>query len=161
MDKSKFSSSSKKVHPLPCNPPSNDSQLNSYKFSRPRIYVQNSYESADISALDHLRYVSTNVGPKGRTPAYNHFLDRQLQISRPKNGKKDKSRKEVSLNNIDFSSPTLKLASLKVGELPIKALVDTGSTHCLMSVKAFQKLKNFKKIKIRINFKLLKHVLIN
>jgi hypothetical protein len=142
VDKSKFASSNKKVHPLPCRPSSIDSQLNSYKFARPRIYVQNSYESADISALDHLRYVSTNVGPKGRTPAYNHFLDRQLQLSRPKTGKKDTSRKEVSLNSIDFSSPTLKMASLKVEDLPIKALVDTGSTHCLMSVKAFQKFKN-------------------
>ncbi len=122
MDKSSFKSCIREVHPLPCKPPSNDSQLNSYKFARPRIYVQNSYESADISALDHLRYVSTNVGPKGRTPAYNHFLDRQLQLSRPKNGKKDKSRKEVSRNNIDFSSPTLKMASLKVEDLPIKAL---------------------------------------
>ncbi len=74
--------------------------------------MQNSYESADISAMDHLRYISTNVGPTGRTPAYNHFLDRQLQLSRPKNGKKDKNRKEVSLNNIDFSSPTLKMVSL-------------------------------------------------
>ena len=110
MDKNSFTSSNKKVQPLSCNLSNNDSQLNSYKFSRPRIYVQNSYESADTSALDHLKYISTNVGPKGRTPAYNHFLDRQLQISRPKNGKKDKSRKEVSLNNIDFSSPTLKLA---------------------------------------------------
>ncbi len=96
--------------------------------------MQNSYESADISELDHLRHVSTNVGPKGRTHAYNHFLDRQLQLSRPKNGKKDKSRKEVSLNNIDFSSPTLKMASLIIEDLPIKALLDTGSTHCLMSV---------------------------
>ncbi len=96
--------------------------------------MQNSYESADISAMDHLRYVSTNVGPKGRTPAYNHFLDTQLQLSSPKNGKKDKSRKEVSLNNIDFSSPTLKMAPLKVEDLPIKALVDTRSIHCLMSV---------------------------
>ena len=114
MDKSSFTNSNKKIQPLPCNLPSDDSQLNSYKFSRPRIYVQNSYESADVSALDHLRYVSTNVGPKGRTPAYNHFLDRQLQLSRPKNGKKGQGRKEVSLNNIDFSSPTLKMASLKI-----------------------------------------------
>ncbi|MFN9980047.1 MAG: retropepsin-like aspartic protease, partial [bacterium] len=104
-------------------------------------------------ALDHLKYISTNVGPKGRTPAYNHFLDRQLQISRPKNGKKDKGRKEVSLNNIDFSSPTLKLASLKVGELPIKALVDTGSTHCLMSVKAFQKLENLPFTPLKVHMK--------
>ncbi len=146
-DKDNSESPLKKVHPLSSKPPRNDSQqpnhepeLNSFKFARPRIYVQNSYESADISALDHLKYVSTNVGPKGRTPAYNHFLDRQLQLSRPKSGKKDKNREEVSLNNIDFSSPTLKLANLKVEDLPIKALVDTGSTHCLMSLKAFQKL---------------------
>ncbi len=121
--------------------------------------MQNSYESVDISALDHLRYVSTNVGPKGRTPAYNHFLDRQLQLSRPKSGKKDKNKREVSLNNIGFSSPTLKMASLKIEDLPIKALVDTGSTHCLMSVKAFQKLKNLPFTPLKVHMKVAGSVL--
>jgi hypothetical protein len=45
-----------------------NSEANSYKFARPRVYVQNSYQSADISALDHLKYISANVGPKEREP---------------------------------------------------------------------------------------------
>jgi hypothetical protein len=31
-------------------------EANSYKFARPRVYVQNNYESAEISAVDHLKY---------------------------------------------------------------------------------------------------------
>jgi len=141
------------------NQPSQNLEANSYKFARPRVYVQNSYESADIKILDHLKYISTNIGPKERTPAYNQFLDRQLQLSRPKSGKKEQPRKEVSINNIDFSSPTLKLVSFKISDKPIKALVDTGSTHCLMSVKTFQTLTNMPFTPLKVHMKVAGSVL--
>jgi hypothetical protein len=166
LKRDKFGNANKNVLHSSCKSEKNDSQqaphlteANSYKFARPRIYVQNGYESADISAIDHLRYISANVGPKERTPAYNHFLDRQLQLSRPRNEKKSKGKKEVSLNNVDFSSPTLKLATLKVSDLPIKALVDTGSTHCLMSVKTFQKIQNLPFTPLKVHMKVAGSVL--
>ena len=136
-----------------------DPEANSYKFARPRVYVQNNYESADISAIDHLKYIAANVGPKNRTPAYNHFLDRQLQLSRPKSISKGKQRKEVSLNNIDFSSNSLKIANFRVEDKPIKALVDTGSTHCLMSVKTFQNLKGLPFTPLKVHMKVAGSVL--
>ena len=125
-----------------------ESILNSYKFARPRVYVKNCYESEDSSVLGNLKYISENIGPKSRTPAYNQFIDYQLRAPKSKKGKKVKP-KGVSINNIDFSSPTLKLAEFSIGKLPIKALVDTGSTHCLMSVSTFRQLNlSFQPLKI-------------
>ena len=141
------------------NKPNSSAEANSYKFARPRVYVQNGYKSAESSAIDHLKYIATNVGPKERTPAYNQFLDWQLQLSRPKNGKKEKERKEVSINNIDFSSPTLKLATFHVASKQIKALVDTGSTHCLMSVKTFQGLKDLPFTPLKVHMKVAGSIL--
>ena len=141
------------------NKPNSFAEANSYKFARPRVYVQNGYKSAESSAIDHLKYIATNVGPKERTPAYNQFLDWQLQLSRPKNGKKEKERKEVSINNIDFSSPTLKLATFHVASKQIKALVDTGSTHCLMSVKTFQGLKDLPFTPLKVHMKVAGSIL--
>ena len=45
-------------------PISNEADLNSYKFARPRVYVKNDYESADASPLDHLKFIASNIGPK-------------------------------------------------------------------------------------------------
>ncbi|MFN9981707.1 MAG: retropepsin-like aspartic protease, partial [bacterium] len=51
------------------------------------------------------------------------------------------------------------MASLKIEKLPIKALVDTGSTHCLMSVKAFQKLENLPFTPLKVHMKVAGSVL--
>ena len=131
---------------------------NSYKFARPRVYVKNSFETADISRLDHLKYIATNVGPKGRTPAYNQFIDRQLQITKPARGKKT-VKKEVSINHIDFSSPSLKVANFQLLEVPVQALVDTGSTHCLLSVSTFQKLSGLHFTPLKVHMKVAGNVL--
>ena len=149
MDSPRVDLSSQSSNLTPCGvnsqtvtPPSALSEnpaLNSYKFSRPRVYVKNCFESDDISELGHLKYISENIGPKSRTPAYNQFIDWQLQAYRPKKGKRSKP-KEVSVHNIDFSSPSLKLLEFSIGKVPIEALVDTGATHCLMSVDTFRKL---------------------
>ena len=120
---------------------SSDPELNSYKFPKPRVYVKNSYESVEVPFLDHLKFISENIGPKNRTPVYNQFIDRQLLLSNPSNRKGKKQQKSVNINNVDFSSCTLKLVEFSVQNLPIKALVDTGASHCLMSVKTFQLLK--------------------
>ncbi len=112
--------------------------------------MKNCYESEDNSVVDHLKYISDNIGPKNRTPAYNEKIDRLLRPpNKPKKGKKGRP-KVVSTNNIDFTSPSLKLAEFSIGKFPVKALVDTGSTHCLMSVSTFRKLSglNFYPLKI-------------
>ena len=66
-DKSDLAETNKKVPALPCKPleksipetatnpgTAANPEANSYKFARERVYVQNNYESADISAIDHL-----------------------------------------------------------------------------------------------------------
>ncbi len=55
--------------------------------------------------LDNLKFISDNIGPKNRTPTYNEFIDRQLLLSNPSNGKLDGKKgqkKAVNMNNIDF-----------------------------------------------------------
>jgi hypothetical protein len=86
-------------------------------------------------------------------------LNNQLQFSRPKKNGEKKGKKEVSINNIDFSSPTLKTATFRVANKPVKALVDTGSTHCLMSVKTFQKFKNLPFTPLKVHMKVAGSVL--
>ncbi len=142
---------------------SSESELNSYKFPKPRVYVKNCYESEEVPVLDHLKFISENIGPKNRTPAYNQFIDRQLQLSTlsKKNltGKGKKQQKSVRINNVDFSSCSLKLVEFSVQNLPIKALVDTGASHCLMSVKTYQQLKGVLFTPLRIAMKVAGSVL--
>lgn len=69
------------------------------------------------------------------------MLSNLLQSSNPHKTKPPKKR-QVSLNNIDFHSPTLKAIHLTIEQHRIPALIDTGSTHNLISVTSFQKLKN-------------------
>lgn len=116
-------------------------QLNSYKFPRPRHYIRNDYTSSNLSHIDHLQFISINAGPKQRTSPYNSMLSNLLQSSNPHKTKPPKKR-QVSLNNIDFHSPTLKAIHLTIEQHRIPALIDTGSTHNLISVTSFQKLKN-------------------
>ena len=136
--------------------------LNSYKFPKPRVYVKNSYESAEVPVLDHLKFISENIGPKNRTPVYNEFIDRQLLFSNPmKNlhGKGKKQMKGVNINNVDFSSCSLKLVTFAVQNIPVKALVDTGASHCLMSVKTFQQLKGYLFTPLKVAMKVAGSVL--
>jgi hypothetical protein len=58
--------------------------VNSYKFSRPRFYVQNQYPDSDLNVLERLKLIAQNVGPKQRSVAYNNMLTRLLEISKPK-----------------------------------------------------------------------------
>src|SRR5450830_364582 len=140
-----------------CNSDS-DSDVNSYRFSKPRIYVKNDYKSAKSSHLEHLKFVAENVGPKNRTPAYDRLINGLLQNEVVKNQKRGK-KQEVSINSIDFAAPTLKTASFAVSGKTFSALIDTGSTHCLISVKSFQKLKGSIFTPLRVNMKVAGSVL--
>ena len=139
-----------------------DSDVNSYKFSKPRVYVKNCYDSVEVPHLDNLKFISENVGPKNRTPTYNQFIDRQLSLSTPSNRKSDGrkgQRKAVNMNNVDFSSCSLRLVEFVVQNQPIKALVDTGASHCLMSVRTFQQLKGIEFTPLKVAMKVAGSVL--
>ena len=140
-----------------CNSDS-DSDVNSYRFSKPRIYVKKDYKSAKYSHVEHLKFIAENVGPKDRTPAYDRLINGLLQTSVLKSQKKGK-KQEVSINSIDFAAPTLKTASFAVSGKSFSALIDTGSTHCLISVKSFQKLKGSLFTPLRVNMKVAGSVL--
>ena len=79
-------------------PISNEADLNSYKFARPRVYVKNDYESADASPLDHLKFIASNIGPKKRTPAYNQLIEGNF--SSQGHVKARRRRNEKSLSTI-------------------------------------------------------------
>ncbi len=86
-------------------------------------------------------------------------IDRLLRPpNKPKKGKKGKP-KVVSTNNVDFTSPSLKLAGFSIGKFPVKALVDTGSTHCLMSVNTFRKLSGLTFYPMKIDMRVAGSVL--
>ena len=60
-----------------------ESELNSYKFPRPRVYVKNCYKSEKVPVLTTLKDISITVGSKPRLPEYDSYIERQLQLSQP------------------------------------------------------------------------------
>ena len=61
--------------------------FNSYKFSKPRIYVANDYKSLDRTNLDLLRDISLKFGGKIKSKAYDHMINGLLatELKRKKN----------------------------------------------------------------------------
>jgi hypothetical protein len=98
------------------NAPSTIPDVNSYKFSRPRFYVQNQYPDSDLSVPERLKLLAQNVGPKQRSVAYNNMLTRLLQMSKPKLAGKRKNT-TVFLNSISAGSG-LKLLKLDLTLIP-------------------------------------------
>ena len=111
--------------------------------------------------MDKLLDLSTQIGPKERTPGYDDKLVRLLQASKPKRvtGKKKKSR-PVVLNSMSCGS-NIRLTHFELDELKLQALVDTGSTHCLLSVQEYHKLKNKNFRPLRLSMKVAGHILTN
>ena len=135
-------------------------ELNSYKFAKPRQYIPNEYPSAGLSCLDRLKELSTQVGPKTRTPEYNDKLVRLLQASKPKRPLKKRKEPKVALNSVSAGS-NIRLTQFGLDELKLQALVDTGSTHCLLSVEQFHKLKDKSFRALKLNMRVAGHVLTN
>jgi hypothetical protein len=131
--------------------------LNSYKFSRPRFYTPNEYKSPESSVADRLMFLAQNVGPKSRSKFYNEQLTRLMAQSNAKANKK-KGRKEVVLNSL-YTRPGLKLTHFKVENKSIQALVDTGSTDCFISTKAFSQLESVPFDPYETHMKVAGHVL--
>ena len=140
-----------------------DSELNSYKFPRPRVYVKNCYKSEKVPVLTTLKDISITVGSKPRLPEYDSYIERQLQLSQPskrnlKGIKMDELKSVECLNAEHLTSP-LRLANFSVKDVPIKALVDTGSTHCLLSVATYEKLTGVTFTKLSVDMKVAGGVL--
>jgi hypothetical protein len=114
-----------------------DSELNSYRFPKPRKYQPNLYVSKELEVTDLLVDISTNVGPKVRPSSYNAFLENALKAAQ-----KPKKAKAVVLNNIENETSTLKSVELVIENSKISALMDTGSTHNLIAYDFFCNLKN-------------------
>ena len=100
-------------------------ELNSYKFPKPRVFIKNEFESPDLTHLEVLSQIAETVGQRTRPKNYNQFLDSQLKRSVPKKPQK----KTVSLNSVNFNSPTLKSIEININGISFSALMDTGSTH--------------------------------
>ncbi len=56
--------------------------LNSYKYSKPRIYVQNTYPDSGITVTDYLREIAITYGPKIRSTKYNDYVNSTLSLPR-------------------------------------------------------------------------------
>jgi hypothetical protein len=80
-----------------------------------------------------------------------------LQISNPKNTRKKKPREIVS-NSATVRSG-LKMVDFKIETKEVSALVDTGSTDCLLSVKVYESLKKTFFTPLKLNMKVAGHVL--
>jgi hypothetical protein len=80
-----------------------------------------------------------------------------LQISNPKYARKKKSKEIVSNSTMVRSG--LKMVDFKIATKEISALVDTGSTDCLLSVKEYEDLKETFFTPLKLNMKVAGHVL--
>jgi RNase H-like domain found in reverse transcriptase/Reverse transcriptase (RNA-dependent DNA polymerase)/Integrase zinc binding domain len=99
------------------------------------------------------------MGPKSRSVSHNEMLTKLLQLSKPRKATK-RQPQMVLLNNTAVSSE-LKLVDLDLSHIQIPALVDTGSSHCLITVETFQKLKGATFETAHLNMKVAGHVLKN
>jgi len=124
-----------------CNTP----ELNSYKFSKPRVYVKNDFPSADKCNKELLREISLLLGNKAKPLDYDNMINNLLA----KNKKKAKKTKGiVNLNVNNYNSGTMRMVSLDLNGKKISALADTGSSHCLITTEFFAQLTgaNFENI---------------
>jgi hypothetical protein len=60
-----------------------ESELNSYKFPRPRVYVKKLLQIRESASFNHTDDISFTVGLKPRLPEYDSYIERQLQLSQP------------------------------------------------------------------------------
>ena len=135
---------------------SDDLELNSYKFPKPRVYNPNVYQSRQTDTTDILTDITANVGPKIRPAQYAAFLDEVLKKSiRPK------KQKAVILNSIEHEVSTLKAIDLTIDSKKLSALMDTGSTHNLIAYDVFQSLRNKDYTPVNIDMRVAGAILTN
>ena len=116
--------------------------LNSYKYAKPRVYVKNNFPDTDKKQLHMLRDTAILLGTKNRPAHYNEYLNTLLSVSKklsPK-GKLKRSKKVCKVNSLSLPTGSMKMLDVKVEGIMYQSLIDTGSTHCLISVESFRKL---------------------
>ena len=114
-------------------------ELNSYKFSKPRVYVANDYKSLDRTNLDLLRDISLKFGGKIKSKSYDHMINGLLATEFKR--KRSKRLKPVVLNSITSSIGEMKMLQIHLNNQDVGALADTGSSHSLITVETFNRLK--------------------
>ncbi len=125
------------------------SELNSYKFPKPRMYNPNHYVSRnEMDTAELLSNMAMLVGPKERPAQYIEFLTNTLKKSI-----KPKKAKTVVLNNFETDPFFLKGINLSIDKKSMSALMDTGSTHNLLAYDVFQTLQNRRLTPVNIDTK--------
>ncbi len=115
--------------------------LNSYKYSKPRVYVQNTYPDSGITNTEYLREISIMYGPKIRSTKYNDYVNSTLSLPRQKQSpRKKKPLLMVHLNLNYLTNGSMKLVEINISNHNIVSLVDTGSSHNLLNIEIFKEL---------------------
>src|SRR5450830_889040 len=112
--------------------------LNSYKYSKPRIYVKNNYPPLNCPQTELLRGTALLLGSKGRPCYYSEYVNSLLGIK--SKARKKKVTKTVVLNACTLRNGKMKLLTVNFPNASVTALIDTGSPHCLLSAEAYGKL---------------------
>ena len=106
-----------------------------------------------------MRYLAQNVGPKERSREYNDSITRLMPFSKPRRVSK-KTQRAISINTLN-NGPTIKLVELYLNKFNIPALIDTGSTHSLISAESYQKIPRSFFTPVKLHMKVAGHVLKN
>ena len=117
--------------------------LNSYKYSKPRIYVKNSFPDTKKTQTDLLYDISIELGTKNRPDSYNEYINTLLSIQKKLTPRKKILRKKATchVNSLSLPSGSMKMLNVFIEDtVTCQSLIDTGSTHCLISVENFKKL---------------------
>ena len=129
---------------LDTNPDPPSCVLNSYKFNKPRVYVKNDYPYTVKSQVDLLRDTSLLLGSKERPQSYNEYMNALLTFSKKVSSKSKRGslKKTCVVNSLSIPSGSMKMLDVTIQGIPFQSLIDTGSTHCLISVESFKRLGN-------------------
>ena len=82
-----------------------------------------------------------------------------MQFSKPRRVSK-RTQRAISINTIN-NGPTIKLEELNLNKFNIPALIDTGSTHSLISAESYQKIPGSFFTPVKLHMKVAGHVLKN
>ena len=119
-------------------------ELNSYKFPKPRVYIKNSYPDTKVSQIDLLRDTAILMGTKERPSVYNEYLNTLLSLSKKRSVKRKikLNKKQCVVNSLALpaGTGTMKMLDIMIENNSLQSLVDTGSTHSLISVESFKRL---------------------
>jgi len=118
--------------------------LNSYKYGKPRIYVKNTFPSTEKSQVHLLHDTSLELGTKNRPDHYNEHINMLLSINKNFSPKSKTLRNKATchVNSLSLLSGSNKMINVSIEDTVMcQSLIDTGSTHCLISVENFKKLK--------------------